>query len=277
MNAQNPSSLPFVIDSDNALGSPFGDVDDAFAIAAMLKSSTRVKAIHSVFGNSFESLVYQNHLALASLCGYEGDVHHGAAKPRSGPTEASRHLAACTEPLRILSIGPLSNIARALVDNPNFPAQVRELIFVGANFHIPLPALRFFDFNQSKDPKAMRGVFDSNLPLTCVPCNIARRLRVTEKDLQDLGGRLGEHLRVNSRRWFLRARLLKGSAAVPLWDLVASLYVLRPELFTVLETRAVLGRFGDVSFGLGTGRPVKLVIDYDPQEIWKAFLALWKA
>ena len=43
-----------LIDSDNAAGSPRGDVDDAFAIAALLRSGLPVAALASVAGNTSE-------------------------------------------------------------------------------------------------------------------------------------------------------------------------------------------------------------------------------
>jgi inosine-uridine nucleoside N-ribohydrolase len=45
---------PIFIDSDNALGSPCGDVDDAFAIAALLRSGVPVAALASASGNTSE-------------------------------------------------------------------------------------------------------------------------------------------------------------------------------------------------------------------------------
>ena len=47
-----------------------------------------------------------------------------------------------------------------------------------------------------------------------------------------------EHLRRHSRRWFRRARLLKGRGSVPLWDLTAAIYAIEPALFRVVELSA---------------------------------------
>ena len=54
MNSSMPRSaaaVPLFIDSDNALWFPFGDVDDAFALAALLRSGVPDAAIATTHGN----------------------------------------------------------------------------------------------------------------------------------------------------------------------------------------------------------------------------------
>lgn len=65
------SSIPIIIDSDNALGAAFGDVDDGFAIAAAIKSGIPIEALFSVYGNTFEPSVYWNHQVLLTACSSE--------------------------------------------------------------------------------------------------------------------------------------------------------------------------------------------------------------
>ncbi len=52
--------MPFWIDTDNALGSPHGDVDDAFALAALLTAGAPVAALSSVAGNTSEPRAFAN-------------------------------------------------------------------------------------------------------------------------------------------------------------------------------------------------------------------------
>lgn len=266
--------LPVFIDSDNALGSPFGDIDDAFAIAAAIKGGLPVEAIASVFGNSFEPWVNRNNVSLAKECGYAGRLLRGGATRWARNTEASRYLADLTHPVRILSIGPMTNIAGALARNEHLQDHVAEMIFVATNLSVRLPAFRFFDFNQSKDPRAMRRVLASGIPLTCVPCDVARNLRVTEKELQTIPGSLGQYLRRHAARWFRRSRLLKGVDSVPVWDLVAAVYLLKPSLFKVEETTVKLGRMGQALFGCEAGRPIRVVTHFESSLVWQTFKSL---
>lgn len=265
-------SVPIFIDSDNALGSPFGDIDDGFALAALMKSQIPIIKISTIFGNTSEPLAYRNTQQLAKICGFKGAVIRGAATRWAHDSEAARELASYGSPLRILALGPMTNIALALNRNSGLPNPIQELVFLGTNFSVPLPAWRFFDFNQWKDPKSFRTVFDSKIKLTFIPCNIARRLRITRYALNEIPGELGVYLRLNSTRWFRRARFLKRTQSVPVWDLVAALYMIDPKQFNTIDTAATLGRRGDVTYGLGEARPVEVVVDFDPESLWQTFL-----
>ena len=84
-----------VVDSDNGLGSPRGDVDDGLALIALLRSGLPIAALAGVFGNTAEWRARANHRALAALCGYDGPGLAGAAGPlraRAPLSEASRFL-----------------------------------------------------------------------------------------------------------------------------------------------------------------------------------------
>src|ERR1041384_7895097 len=108
-----PSS--FFIDSDNALGSHRGDVDDAYAIAALLGAKADVAAIGACDGNTSAEQAYANNLRLASLFDYRGPVL---------PAHESRDFLR-TFPGRVLALGPLTNI----VDARN----ASEIVIVGGN------------------------------------------------------------------------------------------------------------------------------------------------
>lgn len=266
--------IPLFIDSDNALGAPFGDIDDGFAIAAFLKSGLSIEALSTVFGNTFEPLVYRNTNSLAKVCGYSGRILRGAATWWSKETDASQYLTNLEHSVRALALGPMTNFALALKSGKQVEKHISELIFVGTNHSLPLPAFRFIDFNQWKDPRATRAVFDSAIPLTCVPCDVARKLRISKGALDAISGPLGEHLREKSARWFRRSQFLKGLSSVPVWDLVAAMYTIDASLFRIDETRAELGRMGQAVFGCQGGRPIRVIIDFNSDEVWNRFLSL---
>jgi len=259
------------IDSDVALGSPFGDVDDAYAIAAVLRSRVKVEALSAVFGNSFEPWAHRNLKVLAPLCGYEGPILHGASTWWARESEASRFLASLDRPVRVLALGPLTNLALALRTNPAAAKHITEIILVATNLSVRWPAARFVDFNQWKDPRALRAVLGSSIPLTIVPCDVARRLRATSEEVAQLPGQLGAHLSRYSRRWFLRARWLKHVDSVPIWDLSAALFAVNPALFETKRTTLALGRLGQAHYGARQGRPVQIVTGFDPPALWAKF------
>jgi inosine-uridine nucleoside N-ribohydrolase len=91
-----------LIDTDNAAGSPRGDVDDAFALAALLRSGLPVAAVSSVAGNTGEAEADRNNRVLGGLCGYGGPYLRGV---RAGDVPDRIDLWT-GGPVRFLALGP---------------------------------------------------------------------------------------------------------------------------------------------------------------------------
>jgi inosine-uridine nucleoside N-ribohydrolase len=254
-----------LIDTDNALGSPCGDVDDGLAIAALLKSGLPIAAIASVSGNTSEERAFRNNQALGALCGYPGPYLRGI-DAGSWPVWESGTL-------QVAALGPLTNLAAALAARGGL--SVSEVVLVGGNTRSRgrWPPFWPHEFNLTKDRAATRAVFASDLPLTVVPLDVARRLRVGPREIAELEGPLGDLLRRHSRRWLRRSRLVRGSASFPAFDLAAAAYLLDPESVKVEETRVILHRNAWVEFGRGK-REVRVIRDLDRERIWRRFVGL---
>ncbi len=65
------------------MGSPSGDVDDAFAIAALVRSGIAIAAIASVAGNTPEPRAFENNRRLAEVLGWRGPLLRGGAEARA--------------------------------------------------------------------------------------------------------------------------------------------------------------------------------------------------
>lgn len=239
-------------------------------------------AVASVFGNTPEPHARANHRALAALCGYRGPLLAGATGPLgtgpAPPSEATGFLLSAPGPWRFLALGPLTNLAAAIVAAPAVVPRVAEVISVGSNRRSRgrWPPWWPHEFNLTLDRRATRVVFESGVPLTVIPLDVARRLTVRPADLAPLRGRVGEHLRRHSARWFRRAVFLRGRREFPVWDLVAALFVVEPALFTVETATACLHPSGLLQHGAGT-RPLTVVTGFDRDLVWARFVALASA
>jgi inosine-uridine nucleoside N-ribohydrolase len=257
-----------LIDTDNAAGSPAGDVDDAFAIAALLRSGLPVAAVASVSGNASEEWADRNNRVLGELCGYAGPYLRGV---EAGEVPDRIDRAGLGAPLRFIALGPLTNLAAVLT-------RCSEAVLVGSNLTSRgrFPPWWPHEFNLTKDRTATRTVFASDLPLTVIPLDVARRLRAGPRELRDLQGALGEFLRRHSARWSLRSLLLRGSRRFPVFDLAAAAYVLDSSLATVEESRVRLHPNLWLQYGTGERR-VRVVRDLDASAIWERFVRLVNA
>jgi inosine-uridine nucleoside N-ribohydrolase len=260
-----------LIDTDNAAGSPRGDVDDAFAVAALLRSGLPVVAVASVAGNTSEAMADRNNRVLGGMCGYRGPYLRGV-EAGDVPDRIDRADLWGNGALRCVALGPLTNLAALLARGG---AAISEVVLVGANLTSRgrFPPWWPHEFNLTKDPAATRAVFASGLPLTVVPLDVARTLRAGPGDLRDIRGELGELLRRHSARWSRRSLVVRGSRRFPVFDLAAAAYVLDPSLVTVEETKGRLHPNLWVEFGHG-GRPLRVVRKLDAAAIWRRFREL---
>ncbi len=251
-----------LIDADNALGSWFGDVDDAFAIAALLRSAVPVAGISSVAGNTSERLAFLNNSKLARRLEFTQPVIRGSEVPAF----LSSHPAAT-----VVALGPLTNVAAAIRDG----AVISRVILVGGNLSTRgrWPPWWPHEFNQTRDRRAALDVFRSDVELTIFPLDVARQLVITSKELAAIEGEVAAFLAQGSKRWFTRLRLLKGTRRFPVYDLAAALYAIDSAGFTMDRTMAVMHPNTLVTFGAGT-RPVDVCRSFDPRELLQQFRRL---
>ena len=247
----------FFIDADNALGSGSGDVDDAFAIALLVRSGAEIAAISAVGGNAPEPEAHANNLALCSLLDWRGPVLRAS--------EARGVLR--TFPGRILALGPLTNVSVATA--------AQEVIAVGSMLHTlgRWPPLWPHEFNLTEDREATRRLFESHVPLTLFPIDVVRKLKVRKRELLAIEGALGEALRDGSARWFRHLFWRGRGLRFPISDLPAALYALSEDGMRIEETTAQMRANAFLQFGKGTRR-VKVCTDLDAKKLWERFLSV---
>lgn len=262
-------TLPLFIDSDNAMGSPSGDVDDGFALAALLCAKLDIVALASIFGNTTEPRAFENNRTIGELCGYRGPLLRGARAPGSDPTEASRALDT-PQPLRIAALGPLTNVATAI--RQSSPKDVRELVMVGSNSDSrgAWPPLWPYEFNLVKDRQATRLCFESNLPITIFPLNVASKFLLSRRDVEDLKGPLGSFLAGHTKRWFRHLLWTRARLRFPAYDLLAALYLIDPSGIELQERRVAISDSGAILYRRGS-RAVQVATSFDQKRLWKRF------
>ncbi|MGD8485953.1 MAG: nucleoside hydrolase [Chloroflexota bacterium] len=56
----------------------------------------------------------------------------------------------------VVAIGPLTNIARAIMKDPTFPSKVKEMVYMGGSFYLPGNSSASAEFNWWADPEAAK-------------------------------------------------------------------------------------------------------------------------
>lgn len=195
-------TVDVVLDTD-----AYNEIDDQFAIAYLLNAGDRVnlQALyaapfyaffnpHSTSAEDGMERSYQEIHKLLKLAGREDMAEHvfrGAAQflpDESTPvlSDAVRDLIAranarpADDPLYVLAIGAITNVASALLAEPG----IREkIVIVWLGGHAPQwPDT--LEFNMLQDVAAARVVFASGAPLVQLPCNgVVDALRTTAPEL----------------------------------------------------------------------------------------------
>ena len=98
-------------------------------------------------------------------------------------TTWSTRSAAATEPITLATLGPLTNVALAIVKNPAILANVREIVTMGGAIGLGnvTPAA---EFNIHADPHAAHVVFEAGVPLTMIGLDVTHQAIATPERLE---------------------------------------------------------------------------------------------
>jgi purine nucleosidase len=194
-----PPPIPVYLDCDTG-------VDDALALAYLLATpAVEVVGIGTVSGNTSAEQAARNTLDLLAIAGrpgipvatgahdhlthpYAGGASHvhgdngigGIELPRA---EAEPDARSAVElllelsrthagELRIVAVGPLTNLALALREDPELPARIAEVTVMGGAALVPGNVTAVAEANVFNDPEAAAAVFDADWDVVIVPLDI---------------------------------------------------------------------------------------------------------
>ncbi len=281
--AQNAVARAVWIDTDVSIGSPFREVDDAYALVFALRSpELRITGCSTSYGNA--DIAYTTHAARRLWEQLEMPAHLPRIFPgASGPADRLKRTAASEalaealrrEKLTYVALGPLTNLAAMLHYHPELSARIERVILVGGKSPDATLALgpggnfRVHDANVFKDPASVGRILATSIPITLVPVEVGERLEVTRADLRELRvfGKSAAYLERHSRIWSWFWRNVVKREGGPVFDALAVACVVKPEL-TVSERRfARLNSFGDLiaSADQAGGRAVRFVTGFTPR------------
>lgn len=190
-----------------------------------------------------------------------------ALRPR--PTPAARALVelvdAAPGELTVVTLGPLTNVAQAMLLDPSWAGKVAGLVMMGGAFDVP-GVLR--EQNTAYDPEATHAVLSSAAPLRIVPLDVTLQTLLTPDDVDRLdragevaGGDLARHLARTVRPWVAWSAERSGRGGCPLHDPLAVATLVDPGLVTTrtaavgIELRGSLTRGRTVAWDPGEEQP----------------------
>lgn len=263
---------PIIIDTDPG-------IDDALALAiALFSEELDVRLITTVAGNVSLENVTLNTLKLLNFFGKDVPVAKGAAQPlivefvdasnvhgKTGmegydfpepkeelllPEHAvnamRRVILESPEPITLVPIAALTNIALLLALYPEVKSNIREIVMMGGSANRGNKGV-MSEFNIATDPEAAQMVFQSGIPIVMAGLDVGLKALVYPQDSEEIRtmGKVGDmayHL-------FKRYRGGSFQTGLKMYDSCAIAYLLCPELFEAEETYVGVELHGTMTAG----------------------------
>ena len=149
-----------------------------------------------------------------------------------------RTLLSVSERVYLIAIGPLTNIAGAVLKEPRIKEKIERIVLMGgAAFDSNItPAA---EFNIYVDPEAAKIVFESGIPITMVGLDVTNKALFTFKDIEALKKFSGRVSTVVAQLLVFYARAVRkvlGINGAPLHDALAVATVIDP---SIVETKSL--------------------------------------
>lgn len=155
--------------------------------------------------------------------------------------------------ITLCTLGPLTDIAMALVKAPAIAPRIREIVMMGGAFSEGGNITPSAEFNIFVDPEAADIVFASGVPITMLPLDVTHQVLTTRERLDRfaaIGNRTGKTVAAMldfSQRFDLEKYSWEGA---PLHDPCVIAYLLRPELFKGKEINVSIETAGRLTRGM---------------------------
>lgn len=144
----------------------------------------------------------------------------------------ARILRASSEPVTIISTGPLTNTAALLLAHPELKEKIARISFMGGGLQHGnwTPAA---EFNILVDPEAADTVLRSGIPVTMSGLDVTLKALVFEEDFERIRavGNKVARIVADWLEFFYKFHREKGYAGAPLHDVCAAAVLVAPELF----------------------------------------------
>jgi len=153
----------------------------------------------------------------------------------------------------LCTLGPLTNIAMALIKEPAIADRIAEIVMMGGAYFEVGNITPAAEFNIYVDPEAADVVLRCGAPITMLPLDVTHQIQSTPTRLaaiKALGNRSGAA--VHAMLTFSETFDLKkyGWEGAPLHDPTVIAYLLRPELFEGRHCNVVIETGSDLTVGM---------------------------
>ncbi|MBP7832582.1 MAG: nucleoside hydrolase [Candidatus Levybacteria bacterium] len=289
--------------------------DDALAIMLADKSGLfDIKALTTVAGNSTIENVTKNAFYILDLLqSNDIPVYSGKAKPLkrpliqavvhgksglAGANTANTKFALTNNAedkiieivkqyknnITLLTLGPLSNIARSFLKTPELPTLINEIVMMGGAINVEGNKSRVAEFNIFVDPEAADIVFKTNTKKVLIPIDICNSMSLSLEDFEELKNTdLYKPIMSMMKHFIKGIESDEGVKGALVYDAVAAYYLINPSAFKLEKMDIVIETKGEYTSGMTVAEKrnsskkeynVNVAISLDKETFKKDFITL---
>ena len=254
--------------------------DDALAIMLAVKSEMfEIEAITTVAGNSTIENTTRNARYILKLLEKENiPVFSGASKPlekeliqalvhgtsglegldpkikanltNNAVEKIIEIISKNPEEITIVALGPLTNIAKAIKQNPEVMKLVKEIIIMGGAIRVPGNKNRVAEFNIFVDPEAADIVFKFPIKKTLVPLDACNNVQLQLTDFEKIKGSLKQPVLAMMKPFIKNIFADEGVNAALVYDALTVYYLMNPEACKIKEYNIKIETKGELTRGM---------------------------
>jgi purine nucleosidase len=153
--------------------------------------------------------------------------------------------------ITILTLGPLTNIARAFITDPKLPSLVKEMVIMGGAINVCGNKNRVAEFNMFIDPEAADIVFRAEVKKVLVPLDPCNEIILKLTDFEKLRGAKLYMPIINMMRQFIKGiEKYEGTEGALVYDALAAYYLIHPQSYYLEQMDIVIETEGKYTFGM---------------------------
>jgi inosine-uridine nucleoside N-ribohydrolase len=159
----------------------FGDTQKRAHLTAHILEVFRHKEIPVAAGQQMPLLFRQRPSGVPQAAILDPCTSRDMLSPLSAPELIIQMALAHHGDITLFCLGPLTNIATALLIEPKLFLAIKKIVMIGGTTGIPLP-----EWNIRSDAQAAKIVLASGIPITLLGWNITMRCQIRESDIEKL-------------------------------------------------------------------------------------------
>lgn len=153
--------------------------------------------------------------------------------------------------ITVLTLGPLTNLARAFLEKPAIISKISKLIIMGGAINVVGNKNRVGEFNMVVDPDAADIVFKTPIKKVLIPIDICNDMLLPQKTFQALKGNSLYMPVMDMMKKFIEGiEKDEGVKGALIYDAVAAYYLLKPNAFELTPMDIVIETQGEHTFGM---------------------------